>query len=60
MAALQKDALNASNGSAASVRGYRMQSLGQALVAIVGWHVRTTAVVITDFVGGVGEAQVPR
>jgi len=60
MAALQKDALNASNGSAASVRGYRMQPLDPELVAIVGRHVRTSAVVITDFVGGVGEGQVPR
>jgi len=37
-----------------------MQPLGPGLVAIVGRHLRTTAVVITDFVGGLGEGRVPR
>jgi len=37
-----------------------MQPLGPELVAIVGRHVRTTAVIITDFVGGVDDGQVPR
>jgi len=49
-----------SYGTAASVRGYRMQPLGPEFVAIVGRYVRTTAVDITDFVGGVSEGQVSR
>jgi len=37
-----------------------MQPLGPELVAIVGWHVRTSAVDISDFVGGVSEGQASR
>ena len=54
------DSPNGSHGSAASVRGDQMQPLGPELVAFVGRLVRTTAVVITDSVGEVGEGQVPR
>ena len=37
-----------------------MQPFSPEFVAIIGWHTRTTAVAITDFLGGVGKGQVSR
>jgi hypothetical protein len=46
-------------GSAASIRGPRMQSFGQDPVPVAGCRLRTTAVSVSDFLGVVSEGQVP-
>jgi len=46
-------------GSAATVRRFRMRSLSWHLSQIGDRHPRTTALAVPDFLGGVGERQVP-
>ena len=45
-------------GSAATVRGFRMQSLGRYLSQIGDRHRRTTALAVPNFLGAFGEGQV--
>ena len=48
------------DGSAVPVRDHRMPPFDSDFVAIVGQHARMTAVAITDFLGVLGECQIPR
>ena len=52
-------ALYVVDGSAAPVRGVRLQSFSRDPLAVDGGHLRTTAVAVAGLLGGVMEGQVP-
>jgi hypothetical protein len=46
-------------GSTVRIRDLRMQSVSRDLLSVNAGHLRTTAVAITEFLGGASEGQVP-
>ena len=56
---LLRGATNFCSGSAAPVRGPRMQSFRRDPLPVAGGHPRTTAVAVAGCLGGVIESQVP-